>query len=59
AAGSNLRKLLRRLAAALIPWLRFDAELSLWLRIAVRTDGVMLEPTPSVAGPRPWLRLCA
>jgi IS5 family transposase len=66
AAGSNpsplracLRKLLRRLAAALIPWLRLAAALPLWLRIAVRIDGVMLEPTPIVAGLRPWRRLCA
>jgi IS5 family transposase len=59
AAGSNLRKLLRRLAAALIPWLRLAAALPLWLRIAVRTDGLMLEPTPTIVGPRPWLRLCA
>ena len=59
AAGSNLRKLLRRLAAALIPWLRFAAALPVWLRIAIRTDDVMLEPTPTVVGPRPCLRLCA
>jgi IS5 family transposase len=59
AAASNLRKLLRRLAAALIPSLRIAVEIVLWLLIAARIHRVMLGPTPAVTGPRPWLRLCA
>ena len=59
AAGSNLRKLLRRLAAALIPSPTIVAALLLWLRIAARTNGAMLVPTPAVTGPRPSLRLRA
>ena len=58
AAGSNLRKLLRRLAAALISWLWIAAVRTPWPRINARAARIMLEPTPA-AGPRPRLRLCA
>lgn len=59
AAGSNLRKLLRRLAAALISWLHvFAARLSA-LRVAAQTARIMLEPTLAAPGSRPRLRLCA
>ena len=58
AAGSNLRKLLRRLAAALISWLWIAAVRTPWPRINARPARIMLEPTPA-AGPRPRLRLCA
>lgn len=49
AAGSNLRKLLRRLAAALIRW----------LRIVIETGSITLEMTPNFAGPASMIRLCA
>jgi hypothetical protein len=59
AAGANLRKLLRRLAAALIPWLRVRPTVVLWLWIAARTAQIAPEPTPIAARPSPRLRLCA
>jgi IS5 family transposase len=49
AAGSNLRKLLRRLAAALIGW----------LRIAVETESITLKMAPNFAVPTSTIRLCA
>lgn len=49
AAGSNLRKLLRRLAAALIRW----------LRIAVETGSITREMAPNFTVPATRIRLCA
>lgn len=59
AAGSNLRKLLRRLAAALIPWLDVFATQLPVLRLAARTARMMLQPTPAALFSRPRLRRCA
>ena len=59
AAGSNLRKLLRRLAAALISWLHVFAAQLPALRLATRTARIMLQPTPATPCPGPRLRLCA
>jgi len=59
AAGSNLRKLLRRLAAALISWLHVFAAQLPALRLAARTARIMLQPTPATPCPYPPLRLCA
>jgi len=59
AAGSNLRKLLRRLAAALIPWRRVHPALVRWLGIAARTARIIPEPTPVAVRPNLRLRLCA
>ena len=56
AAGSNLRKLLRRLAAALILWLRTVAAPIPWLRIVAQTARITPEPSPTALRPR--LRLC-
>ena len=59
AAGSNLRKLLRRLAAALISWLHvFAAQLPAF-RIAAGFDRIMLQPPPDAPRSRLRLRLCA
>lgn len=52
AAGSNLRKLLRRLAAALFLPLHVAAAQVLWLRIAGRTAHSLLGPTLAFAVPR-------
>jgi IS5 family transposase len=49
AAGSNLRKLLRRLAVALIRW----------LRIAVETESITLKMAPNFAVPTSMIRLRA
>jgi len=49
AAGSNLRKLLRRLAAALIRW----------LRITARTHGIALDPRPRTLHLHRCFHLCA
>lgn len=49
AAGSNLRKLLRRLAAALI----------LWIQRATRVPGIALDLSPYTPRPEPRCRLCA
>jgi len=59
ATGSNLRKLLGRLAAALIPWLRVQTTVVLRLWIAARTARIMLEPAPAVTDLPPRLRLYA
>ena len=52
AAGSNLRKLLRRLAAALILSFPTAAALVLWLRFALRTDHSLLGSPLALAVPR-------
>jgi len=59
AAGSNLRKLLRRLAAALISWLHVFAAQLPGRRLAGRAARIMLEAAPDAPGPCPQLRLCA
>jgi IS5 family transposase len=59
ATGSNLRKLLGRLAAALIPWLRVQTTVVVRLWIAARTARIMLQPTPAATGLPSRLRLYA
>ena len=59
AAGSNLRKLLGRLAAALISWLRGAAARVPRLWTAARTALITLEPTPHALPPRLPFRLYA
>ena len=59
AAGSNLRKLLRRLAAALISWLyTFPTGLAK-PRILARTAEILRRLTPAAAIPHPPLHLYA
>lgn len=55
AAASNLRKLLRRLAAALTSWLRNALAACSQLPIAAWSDRILLEPTP--VAPHSRLRL--
>ncbi len=59
AAGSNLRKLLRRLAAALIQWLHDFAAQPPALQLSARIVRLTPEPAPIAPDSRPWFRLCA
>ena len=59
AAGSNLRKLLGRLAAALISWRHVFAARLPTLRLAARTARILRAPTPEVTAAHARLRLCA
>jgi IS5 family transposase len=59
AAGSNLRKLLRRLAAALISWLQAFPTGLPTPHIFARTAEILRRLTLAATFPRPPIRLCA